>query len=153
MWDILPNIYQCTCMSYINKYEPWNFVDYKATDWLFPHALRKCLKSHLKCYFDIEDKGGMRFVEMWEIIFLQKATWFPTLVKCNAFYFLNETGFVVLYMEHFRNRHNASLKFALRLPLNRSGIHWHHELKRSIGNFQRLFGSVKLDKQWFHCDH
>ena len=51
-------------IPYINKYEPWNFVDYKATDWLFPHALRKCLKSHLKCYFDIEDKGGMRFVEI-----------------------------------------------------------------------------------------
>ena len=55
-----------------------------------------------------------------------------TPVKCKSFLFSEckyDTGFVLLYIEVFRNWHSFSY-IGTRLPLNTLGIKWHHELKR-----------------------
>ena len=82
---------------------------------------------YINCYFDFEDKGGMCF---W---------------KC----FLNitiETGSVCATHKEYQ-KSSEILRFSYicaRLSLNRSGIHWHHELKR-LRFVPRLAGGFKLD--------
>ena len=94
-----------------------------------------CWSYHIsKDFLILRKKEVCASGNMRDKSFFWKRTWSPTHVKCKSFLFSEcnyGTGLYVLYIENFRNHHNICF-LHITLPLNRSGIHSHHELKRLI---------------------